>query len=81
MVAMPSSFFFKHYFDVLEFTDDYKYTYWVILSIVLNFILTYSCEWFIVSKLTFASDKRLQEYKKLAFNNEMEEAKKITLLQ
>ena len=75
MVVMPASFFLKHYFDILPFTDDYNYTYWVILSIVLNMILTYSCEKIIVSQLTYASDRRLHKYKKLEFDEKMLTAK------
>ena len=71
-VFLPSSSGISKLFNLLSFeTKDgveyYSYRYWIALGILLNSILTYAAEKFIVNVITRKADQRLNDKKEAEF--------------
>ena len=71
IVVLPIDNPLKQWLDILEFTDNYGYTYWILGSIALNTLLTYTCEKLIVAKLTVICDKKGADEKAEKFRKQM----------
>jgi hypothetical protein len=70
-IALPSDNPLSTWFDVVQFTDDVKYKWHVVIGIILCGILTYVAEKVIAIYLTEYFDRRGAEKKASDFRQKM----------
>lgn len=75
MVVLPGTNPTRIFFNELDFTADYRYTFILLGAIAINACLSYGCEKFIVSNITAASDKAQIKNKQILCKTQMDEAK------